>query len=248
MFDSLIKAIQGSVVPSVVELRGSSYTSKELQLPPSEPSIRPLTTSTLTGLRDWLVDANQLPTIQDTIGEGFCIHVESPTFVKIVSEWDMKARSRHVLMEADCSSIIGNYYKFGQWLDQERFIIELQSKFLDEGDRARVLEYVGNISKDNSIQTQDDGVSQSTTVKKALGRVGHEEFQNPVSLAPWRTFHECEQPYSEFVLRMREGRDGVELALFDSEAGRWKLEAIQFIKQWFEQNLDLEDLDISVIA
>jgi len=246
MFDALIKAIQDSVTPSVLTLRGDAYSSRELHLPPKAVSMSPLHISTLEGLKSYLSSHVKEADLGDEIFPA--IHIISPTRVQLVSHYDVNACDRHEILMADCNDILGRTFQFGQWLDQERFIIELQSKFLDEGDRARVLEYIGNISKDNSVQTLDDGVSQSTTVKKALGRVGHEEFENPVSLAPYRTFHEVPQPPSEFVLRMREGRDGVELALFDSEAGRWKLEAIHSIKGWLEQNIALEELGISVIA
>jgi len=67
-----------------------------------------------------------------------------------------------------------------------------------------------------------------------------------VVLRPYRTFLEIEQPASAFVFRLRRGREG-ELptcALFEADGGRWKLEAIERIRDYLKEQLS----EIAVIA
>jgi len=74
------------------------------------------------------------------------------------------------------------------------------------------------------------GVSQSVTARAGLARVAEVPVTNPVTLRPYRTFAEVEQPASPFILRLKR-KDGEmpQCALFEADGGKWKIEAIQNI-------------------
>ena len=84
----------------------------------------------------------------------------------------------------------------------------------------------------------DDGVSQKATVKTGLASKSDAIIPSPVTLKPYRTFTEVEQPESQFVFRMKEDKyDGVQCALFEADGGAWKLHAMESIQEYLEEQL-----------
>ena len=59
---------------------------------------------------------------------------------------------------------------------------------------------------------------------------------NPVFLAPYRTFQEIEQPFSNFVFRMADKQTPA-FSLIEAEGGVWKNEAVSRIKEYFKKAL-----------
>lgn len=124
--------------------------------------------------------------------------------------------------------------QFDRFKLAEDLVIELQAKFLPTDDRELILQVLGNLKEENVKNLGDDGVSQSVTIKKGVTSLMDVKVPNPVQLAPFRTFHEVQQPTSPFVFRMKEGGQG---ALFEADGQGWKLAAIQNIKEFFEKEL-----------
>lgn len=86
----------------------------------------------------------------------------------------------------------------------------------------------------------DDGLTQTINVRAGITRVGEVDVPNPVTLRPFRTFPEIEQPASQYVLRLRSGGKGggpPECALFGVDSGLWEIEAIALIKSWLQERL-----------
>jgi hypothetical protein len=104
----------------------------------------------------------------------------------------------------------------------------------------RILALAGNLKAGREVTTQDDGVSQTATVKAGVTLVDTAKVPNPVPLKPYRTFIEVNQPESSFVLRLKQGYRENELpsiALFEADGGAWRLEAIQSIAQYLRTAL-----------
>ncbi|AYG01693.1 hypothetical protein [Lactococcus allomyrinae] len=134
---------------------------------------------------------------------------------------------------------------FKRFLSAEQLNIELQSKFKQNEDRDILLQVVGNI-KDEAVQnTSDDGISQRVTIKQGVASVAAVKVPNPVSLTPFSTFQDVEQPERLFVFRMREGAQG---ALFDTDDNSWQLKAIQSIKEYFEWELADVKQEVVILA
>ena len=57
---------------------------------------------------------------------------------------------------------------------------------------------------------------------------------NPVTLRPYRTFNEVAQPASQFVFRINKSAN---LALFEADGGKWKLEAVERIANYLKNEL-----------
>ena len=96
-------------------------------------------------------------------------------------------------------------------------------------------------------QYSDDGVTQKATIKTGLASKGAAIVPNPVTLKPYRTFLEVDQPASDFIFRMKEYSGSIGCALFEADGGAWKIEAMQNIKTYLQK--ELEGLDqFTVIA
>jgi hypothetical protein len=187
-----------------------------------------LTAFTLTALKDYL-ETN----IDDLSHGDLVVHVQGPHAVSLVSKLpsldvDEQLR-RTVYMVAACE--MGP--AFGQWMDPEDFIIWMLSSFDDGGAKKDVLELVSTMKSENVRENADDGYAQEVVVKSGVASVAAKKVQNPIRLQPYRTFGEISQPMSDFIIRFR-SRDGQKplIAIFESESGQWRLNAIRYIKAW----------------
>ena len=103
-------------------------------------------------------------------------------------------------------------------------------------DRGRVLKYASNVTTTVEANTEDDGVTQAVTVRKGIAGKGVDVLPNPVTLRPYRTFTEVEQPASRFVFRCKDN-NGVTFALVEADGGAWRGEAIRNIKAFMESRV-----------
>lgn len=125
-------------------------------------------------------------------------------------------------------------FEYGRFLKTEEMIIALQSKFVENEDSKILLQVVGNITEENVKTTSDDGTSQTVTAKSGVSTVENILVPNPVSLAPYRTFLEVDQPTSDFVFRMQDGPKG---AIFEADGGAWRNQAITNIREYLAEEL-----------
>lgn len=82
------------------------------------------------------------------------------------------------------------------------------------------------------------------TMKSGVASLAKATAPNPVTLRPYRTFTEVAQPSSQFVLRINKD---AELALFEADGGKWKLEAIKNIADYLKTGLEDQD-NITILA
>lgn len=138
---------------------------------------------------------------------------------------------------ADCELADVERFPFGQFLDRESFVIGLSSRFVDTRITRELLALVSNLSNEGVTQSEDDGVSQKTTVKQGIVLKTSVTVRPRWMLNPYRTFREITQPPSYFVLRLRAEPGQVpKCALFEADGGAWKLDAVLSIKHWLAHN------------
>lgn len=223
----------------IVKLDQGTFSKVSLQRV-CNPVANSLTVSTLTGLVDYI------KTNADDLDTKLLIQVESPIKVNLFSPLnDDRKREEYITAQA----ILPDNIYFSRYLDTERFNIMLQSSFVANDDRELILKYTGLV-QDEAVKTYgDDGVSQQVTVKTGVATVGNAVVPNPVTLAPYRTFPEIEQPESKFIFRMQ-NQNGPEAALYEADGKAWRNKAIRDIKEYLEKALeDLKgDLKIQIIA
>lgn len=216
----------------IIQLAQGTYSRVSLSRV-TEPVANALTVSTLTGLVDY-IKGNV-----DKLKGELLIQVKSEDEVRLYSPLN-EDKERELYIKAE--AILPNNVRYDQFIDTERFNIMLQSSFVDAGDKKALLQYTGLVQDENVKSIGDDGVSQQVTVKTGVASVGQAIVPNPVSLAPYRTFPEVEQPISKFIFRMQ---DGPRAAIFEADGGAWRNKAIKNIKEYLEEELkDVENIKI----
>lgn len=237
MLKEAIEKILSLSVPTISMIDGLAYTDRPLTAV-VEPALSKVSLLTLTGLVD-LVKAGT----DNLIADGWLLHVGSHLSVSLVKKQTDKYGRRIELASAKCED--GAPFAFGRFMDREEFVIGLLSRFVSTPDLQEVVKLASSLTVSQVAQAEDDGVSQKTTVKQGIQLKQDVTVKGRVSLRPYRTFREVEQPASEFVFRLRSRDGGIpECALFEADGGAWKLNAVLTIKVW----LNAQGLDIPVIA
>ena len=178
--------------------------------------------------------------IFDQKGIRNIIQVVSPTKVQVISPQTGYWREREII--ARCIAVIPEIY-FGRYMDTDDFQIMVQTCFEESENRAKVLLLAGSVKKEQNMQTADDGVSQKVTINAGVSTAADVIVRNPVELTPYRTFHEVSQPSSPFVLRFN---DEAKAALFTGDGSKWKLEAVEAIRDYLVHHL--AGFNVTVIA
>lgn len=218
---------EASMTPQVVEIDGKTYCNKDLIRYDSSPMAEPIQASTLTALSEYIWARN------DEMKESMILQIVSPTKVKFYSGLD-KERKREELFVATANVPA---YRFDEWYDQERFLIEMQADFEMKGDLSTLLKVAGNVEAKTTANYGDDGVSQKTTIKQGIATKTDVIVPNPVTLFPYRTFLEVEQPQSQFVFRIKDNEGEPRFKLVEAEGGIWRNQAMQNIRDYLEEVL-----------
>jgi len=227
MIKEAIQYIVGLGNTRVEEIGLQKYSTQKMHLI-EEPTLTPLIVHSLSGMADYISS-------QFDSDEKVMIHVKSPTRVECFSSCNVECnRDRFITAEAMLPE-----FMFDRYYDSENFNIKLQSVFVQNEDRDIMLKVVGNIKEENVRNIGDDGVSQAIQAKVGVATVSMVEVPNPVSLKPYLTFVEVDQPESNFIFRMRKGP---ECALFEADGGAWELVAMKNIKDFLAAALE-EELD-----
>ncbi|MEW6775351.1 MAG: hypothetical protein AB1405_03605 [Bdellovibrionota bacterium] len=212
----------------IVESGGRDYSIRQLH-PVVPPTPKPIGLSTLAGVRDL---AKKLLDQQELI----LVVVESGGEVAIVSQllddWQQRAEYGRATVENQ-----GAPFPFGQKLDPESFIIAVHSQFADTADKGIILKLAGAITAERVVTAQDDGISQQVGVRQGITMQEKASLPSLVSLKPFRTFREVDQPESKFLFRAHQEGDGIpRLSLREADGGAWKIEAIQRVAKWLRDN------------
>ena len=133
-------------------------------------------------------------------------------------------------------------FAFNSYIGQEQFNIALRSMFVQNDELNTLIQLSGNIAEKTELRQEDDGFSQTVSSKAGTWLNREITLKPRVTLKPFRTFTEVEQPSGDFIFRVR-NREGVgnECALFEADAGAWKLTAMNTIQAWLKQQITTSD-------
>lgn len=190
-------------------------------------SVHTLGVKTLTSLVDYIKSNEGRPITKSYL------HVEDEETVSLFSGLDSKGYRERLIT----ASAIVPRFEYEHFHDAEELIISLQSTFTKTGDRDLLLKVIGNIKEENVRNTGDTGFSQAVTIQSGVASADDVKVPNPVTLAPYRTFLEVEQPSSEFIFRMKDGPRG---AIFEADGGAWRNAAIANVRDYLAKELDVE--------
>lgn len=222
-----IEKIEEMAKNEVIYCNGFDYSTKPLYRI-EQPTIQPLNFKSIKGLCDVIKNEyekydKQLIVVADEDSINVYTHIEN--------------RKRDLIYTADASAL---YHDFGRYISREEMCIKLKSMYIQTEERDNVIKLISNISNSHVTTQNDDGFSQSVEITKGISFKEMVNVDSIITLKPYRTFNEVEQPESKFLLRFKEYRDSVEVALFEADGGAWKLDAKNNImKKLFEELKDL---------
>lgn len=209
------------------EFHDLQYVSKQVHVvqPPMIAKVNVITLSALVKLYE--------TDFEGIKAEQSVFHVTGETGVAVYANDSNPYAQRTAYATASFADV--KAFQFGSWLDQETFIIGLQAHVKDSEDRKYLLELTSKISINDQLEVTDNGISQDVTAKSGSVLKQVLSVKPRVTLSPFRTFREIEQPASEFVFRVRKGARGTpELALFEADGGAWKLTAMASIAAYLQ--------------
>ena len=191
---------------------------------------------TLKSLVDYLKSDNDFISARKLV-----VVVDSFHRVSVYDQVDFENGKRPQLVSVKATVPV---IPFSNWRDQEEFNIMLQSMFINDADRNLVLDFASHLKIEKGAEAQDNGVTQTVTVRDGVASLAHAKTPNPVTLRPYRTFNEVEQPASQFVFRVNKSAN---LALFEADGGKWKLDAVKNISDYLKTELANND-KIAILA
>lgn len=236
--------MQGDVVTKIAELaqvqefvindandKAHSYTSKPVHevKPAALPQPAAVGLVSLLGFSD-LVKA-KLENLDPT---NWIIHVRDHCTVALISRIADEHGRRLELVKA--TPVPTEQFKFGQFMENEAFIIAVASKFVLTDDLTYVINIASGLTSGATRTAEDNGLLQKVTIKRGMSLPSDAVIKNRVSLAPYRTFPEVRQPISDFLFRLKDGGEDEKpsLALFEADGGKWKLDAINEVRRVLE--------------
>ena len=225
MLKEAIEKLLSLAPPNRVEDAPRSYSDKNLY-PIQAPLLSPVEVCTMAGFVDLVTNG------VDKFPQDVFVHVVDHEEVQLIAKVSDDWGRRVVYAKADLTQTTG--FRFGQFMNHEEFIIGVSSCFTAEGDREYLLKLASNISTERVGTSADDGISQQVGMKAGVVLKSVEVVKGRVSLAPYRTFREVAQPLSEFVVRVKQGAEGVvpALALYEADGGTWKIAAIENVARY----------------
>ncbi len=215
-----------------LEIEGVTYTPIPMfDLRKAHPEPKGYLFHTLTGLAEYLMENKDGIPPEDAI-----VHVVDPIRVEVWGKLHGFFQQRFYY--AGAHAMLPDV-PLGIYMAQEEFVTAVQAGFEPRLDRSEVLMLAGNLM-DEEVRTEvDDGVSQKVSSKSGVSVVEMARVPNPVSLAPYRTFMEVDQPSGPFIFRVtrKMGGEGVALALFEADGGAWKLDAVEKVRDYLKGEL-----------
>lgn len=225
MLKEFIEKIESMALKSnLITLENGRVMSAYPLNPVKEPEVECLRCHTLTAIKDYIGSFDGNPNMM--------VHVKDWNTVRLIGQVFGHERQRDCFVESKSYDI---EHLFDCPVRLEQFIVYIQSSFVQDDTTAAILKILGNVVQGKEAEYADDGLTQRVTTRAGVTRREVVDLPNPVTLRPFRTFMDIEQPASLFVLRLKAGRDGEQpsVSLTEADGGAWKNQAIASIKEFF---------------
>ena len=215
----------------IVEVNGRYYSNQNLTLI-REPEIKPVKLSGLKGLID-IIDAEckKLPDAVLFINTELFINIDSETHVTVFGLLNDYFRHTYYTAVPELPQI---ERKLNGFMPLENMIIFLMTNFIETEDRDYLIKLFSNITDEKSVKMTDDGLSQTVNAKQGIALAEKTTVKKIVTLKPYRTFLEAEQPEEKFLPRLDANGNA---ALFAADGGMWKIQAKKNIRDYLHVNI-----------
>ena len=232
-----IEKVEELVKNAVVvrEINGRSYliddSSYEEIIPDAISLPKTYNFSSLDGLVKMIRKEHKDISDACCVPDVLYINVTSPTSVDVTTAVDGYNR-RAFLYHS--SYEFPRKWTGASWLEHEEAMIVLRSQFIQNEGTEYLLDFLARVSDENSVSSDDNGMTQTVQVKKGIALNAREPVKPIVTLKPYRTFLEVEQPESAFLIRVR---DGMQVGIIEADGGMWKIAARRSVVAYLEKEL-----------
>lgn len=103
----------------------------------------------------------------------------------------------------------------------EEAIIALRTRFQPTADTDYALRLLSSITSGGKVTLNDNGIATTIVTQKGISLQDNEVIRPIISLRPYRTFMELDQPESPFLIRVSERA----ITFVEADGGMWKLAA-----------------------
>lgn len=154
--------------------------------------------------------------------------------VTAYSTLDLERKTRGVLYSCETGLPLADIGR----ATQAQFIRHVLASFDDSPGRASLLEVVGNIKSESTVDTTDDGVSQIVQTRAGIVLGKDVTLPSEINLVKRRSFPEIVRPASLFFLRAERTDSGkVLLTLTEADPDEYTYRATAAVHTWVRTEL-----------
>lgn len=233
MLKEFIEHIQDTTRPQIVEIDDSTFviapggSATEVR-----PKIDRPDTLNLHSL-DALVKLVQ--TEATKMAAPLYITIPDHLTVRCFGQPDADARFfRQVYYEAHATDVPG--WDETVRLGFEEAQIALRTRFQETPDTIYAMKLLSDICCGAKVVYNDSGIATTVTTQKGVALQSNEQVRPIITLKPYRTFQEVEQPESIFLIRVNERG----ISFTEADGGMWKLQARETVKEFLKDALEAE--------
>lgn len=225
MLRDFVNKLMELAAPTTVEVDGSVYSNQELvHIQDKKPMPRCID---LTGLDSI---CKMVRNEAEHVGLQIFIQVKDYKSVTVFTSLDADEDRLYLYKcNADTPAVTTD-----RFMAYEKAVIELRSLYIPNEGTKYLLQLLSSISNESKVTSSDNGVTQQVEARSGIALNSMVKIEPRVTLQPFRTFIEVEQPASEFLLRINERG---EIGFFPADGGVWKLEATRNVACYFEAHL-----------
>ena len=226
MLKEFVNRLVELAAPTIHEVDGSVYSDRQLvHIQDKKPMPRCID---LTGLDSI---CKMVRNEAEHVGLQIFIQVKDYKSVSVFTELDADEDRLYLYKcVADTPTVTTD-----RFLPYEKAVIELRSLYIPNEGTKYLLQLLSSISNESKVTSSDNGVTQQVEARSGIALNTMVAIEPRVTLQPFRTFIEVEQPASEFLLRIN---DRGEIGFFPADGGVWKLEATRNVAAYFEAHLN----------
>lgn len=233
MLKEFIEHIQRTTQPLVREISGAVFAiSAEGEVNEIRPTIDHPDTLPLHSL-DALVKL--VRTEATKAASPLYITIPNHLTVRCFGQPDAGGRFfRQVYYEAHATDVPGWDEKVQLGFEEAQ--IAMRTRFQETNDTIYALKLLSDICCGAKVVYNDNGIATTVTTQKGVALQSNEQIRPIITLKPYRTFQEVEQPESIFLIRVNERG----ISFTEADGGMWKLKARQIVKEFLEKELSEE--------
>ena len=235
MLRAFIQHIQETTRPQIVQVEGETFSVSAQESCQLRPELDCPDTLPLQSL-DALVRLVQTEA-GVLAGEGEPLYITVPDHLTVRCfgrpDYGMRCH-RQVWYETRAVDVPGWGEKVSLGFEEAQ--IALRTRFQETADTPYVQKLLSEISCGAKIVYNDNGIATTITTQKGVALQSNECIRPIVTLRPYRTFQEVEQPESIFLIRVSDRG----ISFTEADGGMWKLQARETVKAWLEGRLQAE--------